>query len=94
MPSNDPAAQHRLQPIEGSPPDLFSPPPGCAYAARCPHAMRICRERDPEAFHLAPDHFGRCWLHHEAVPDGLDRLRSGLVSGATGVPEPAGGDGG
>jgi len=77
MPSNDPGAEHRLQPIDGSPPDLFSPPQGCAYAARCPHAMRICAERDPGPFHLGPDHFGRCWLHHEAVPDGLEILRSG-----------------
>jgi oligopeptide/dipeptide ABC transporter ATP-binding protein len=68
MPSNDPGAPHRLQPIEGSPPDLFHPPHGCAYAARCPHAMRVCRENDPGAFHQAPDHFARCWLHHPQAP--------------------------
>ena len=32
--SNNPDAEHRLLPIEGSPPDLFSPPVGCAYAAQ------------------------------------------------------------
>jgi len=77
MPSNEPGRMHRLMPIDGSPPDLFSPPTGCAYAARCPHAMRICGERDPAPFWLGPDHFGRCWLHHAAIPDGLDTLRSG-----------------
>jgi oligopeptide/dipeptide ABC transporter ATP-binding protein len=76
MPSNERGAEHRLQPIEGSPPDLFSPPAGCPYTARCPHAMRICAERDPPAFHLAPDHFGRCWLLHEDIPNGLEILRS------------------
>ena len=30
MPSNNPDAEHRLLPIEGSPPDLFAPPAGCA----------------------------------------------------------------
>ncbi|MFU8815446.1 MAG: ABC transporter ATP-binding protein [Pseudomonadales bacterium] len=68
MPSNDPLAEHRLLPIEGSPPDLFHPPQGCAYAARCPYAMRICSERDPSAFHLDPDHFARCWLQHPTAP--------------------------
>ena len=80
MPSNDPEAEHRLQPIEGSPPDLFLPPKGCAYAARCPHAMRICAERDPGPFHLGSDHFGRCWLHHEDIRGGLEIIRSGQRS--------------
>jgi oligopeptide/dipeptide ABC transporter ATP-binding protein len=68
MPSNDPSTRHRLQPIEGSPPDLFHPPHGCAYAARCPYAMRVCRETDPGAFHQSPNHFARCWLHHPEAP--------------------------
>ena len=33
----------RLEPIEGSPPDLFSPPAGCAYFERCPWAMEVLR---------------------------------------------------
>lgn len=35
----------RLIPIEGSPPDLFSPPKGCPFAPRCPYAMEICVEK-------------------------------------------------
>lgn len=71
MPSNDPDTARdgqRLLPIEGSPPDLFHPPAGCAYAARCPYAMEICSEHDPGAFHLAEHHFARCWLHHADAP--------------------------
>ena len=45
MPSSTSSRAHRLQPIEGSPPDLFAPPVGCGYFARCPHAMQICRRR-------------------------------------------------
>ncbi|MGD8832786.1 MAG: ABC transporter ATP-binding protein, partial [Pseudomonadales bacterium] len=52
MPSNDPTAEHRLTPIDGSPPDLFHPPPGCAYFARCPYAMRVCEQNDPPEFVL------------------------------------------
>jgi oligopeptide/dipeptide ABC transporter ATP-binding protein len=68
MPSNDPNAEHRLLPIEGSPPDLFHPPKGCAYAARCPYAMRVCNDNDPGAFYQGPQHFARCWLHHPTAP--------------------------
>ncbi|MCO4830730.1 MAG: ABC transporter ATP-binding protein, partial [Gammaproteobacteria bacterium] len=44
MPSNVSQQNKKLEPIPGSPPDLFSPPSGCGYAARCPHAMRICHK--------------------------------------------------
>ena len=64
MPTNDPANQHHLNPIEGSPPDLFSPPPGCGYCARCPWAMSICHKSHPEDYYLNSGHYSRCWLHH------------------------------
>ncbi len=64
MPTNDPTRQHSLEPIEGSPPDLFSPPQGCGYAARCPHAMEVCHHRQPDDFYLPGTHTSRCWLHH------------------------------
>jgi len=53
LPTSDPDDHRPLQPIEGSPPDLFSPPSGCAYAARCPHAMQICAREAPPRFVLA-----------------------------------------
>ena len=80
MPSNDPSGTdghtHRLRPIEGSPPDLFSPPRGCAYAARCPYAMRICGDDDPGRFFQSETHFARCWLHHPTAPE-VSGLRTG-----------------
>lgn len=33
--------------LEGNPPRLHKKLPGCAFAARCPSAMRICQEKDP-----------------------------------------------
>jgi oligopeptide/dipeptide ABC transporter ATP-binding protein len=80
MPTNARDSNHRLLPIEGSPPDLFAPPAACAYAARCPHAMRICTQEPPPAFAMGPGHFGRCWLHHDAVPGGADTIRRGTAS--------------
>lgn len=86
MPSNDPdraSATERLLPIEGSPPDLFHPPHGCAYAARCPYAMEVCAERDPGPFHLADHHFARCWLHHPDAPAVEELYRASAAEAGT-----------
>jgi len=57
-----------LRPIEGNPPDLFAPPSGCAYTARCPHAMTICEARHPLRFQVSEQHESLCWLQHEQAP--------------------------
>ena len=66
--------EQTLVPIDGSPPDLFNPPKGCAYHPRCPYAMRVCAERTPPVEALGTGHHTQCWLHHEqagALPVGL-----------------------
>jgi peptide/nickel transport system ATP-binding protein len=47
----------------GSPPSLVTPPTGCRFHPRCPHAMAICAERQPPAFGVADGHRSACWLH-------------------------------
>jgi oligopeptide/dipeptide ABC transporter ATP-binding protein len=74
MPTNDPEAEQTLTPIDGSPPDLFHPPPGCGYAARCPHAMKVCADYPPEFYSLAQGHASRCWLHHEGSTQQVERI--------------------
>ena len=74
MPTNDPTAEQRLTPIDGSPPDLFKPPAGCGYAARCPYAMRACLSNNPQAFELSERHTARCYLHHSDVAERPDEL--------------------
>ena len=59
----------RLEPIEGTPPDLFAPPKGCPFAARCEYAMEICSELPPEVYHISEQHETECWLHHEFAPE-------------------------
>jgi len=68
MPSNENAAEQSLQPIDGSPPDLFAPPPGCGYTARCPHAAEICASKPPPRFELNLPHRVKCWQHHPQAP--------------------------
>ncbi|RAG84693.1 peptide ABC transporter ATP-binding protein [Streptacidiphilus pinicola] len=37
-----------LTPLEGNPPSMVSLPQGCPFAARCPIAVDVCREVEPE----------------------------------------------
>ena len=65
MPTNNREANSVLTPIDGSPPDLFHPPKGCGYCARCPHAMEICLDNQPQVHSLSDKHRAACWLHHD-----------------------------
>jgi peptide/nickel transport system ATP-binding protein len=56
-----------LVPIEGAPPSLLSPPPGCRFAARCPFAEPACRTAPPPLAAVAPDHVAACWRSASAA---------------------------
>ena len=47
----------------GAPPSLVTPPPGCRFHPRCPHAMAVCAETVPPGFDVAAGHRSACWLH-------------------------------
>ena len=51
----------KLVPIAGSPVDLLNLPKGCAFAARCDHAMKICLEQPPEEVRVNDFHIAACW---------------------------------
>lgn len=57
--------EEELQPIEGTPPDLFSPPIGCPFTARCPFAMEVCERIYPATTGLSTTHAVDCWLQDE-----------------------------
>ncbi|MEK5108474.1 ABC transporter ATP-binding protein [Cytobacillus sp. FSL K6-0129] len=54
-----------LVPILGSPPDLFSPPIGCPFTARCDFAMEVCDKIIPREKKLSNTHKVDCWLQDE-----------------------------
>ncbi|MBM7096034.1 MULTISPECIES: ABC transporter ATP-binding protein [Alteribacter] len=62
VPRLDGDRSQKLVPIVGSPPDLFSPPEGCAFARRCDYAMEVCVSLDPDYTKLSNKHYTKCWL--------------------------------
>lgn len=67
MPSNK-THEQELNVIEGSPPDLFLPPQGCGFCARCDYAMTICEKQPVPKFQVSDLHYSRCWLMHPDAP--------------------------
>jgi peptide/nickel transport system ATP-binding protein/oligopeptide transport system ATP-binding protein len=81
VPRVDEDAPSRLLAIPGQPPSLTSPPQGCAFRPRCPHAFADC-EQVPALEQRQADaagHTDRCWL----AADDKRALR--LVDGRIGL---------
>ena len=53
-------SERRLTGIEGRPPSLLDPPPGCRFRARCPLAFEKCVE-EPPFVEIAPGRYAACW---------------------------------
>jgi peptide/nickel transport system ATP-binding protein len=47
--------------LEGAPPNLAEPPPGCRFHPRCPLAMEVCSRRVPAMLEAAPAHRVACF---------------------------------
>jgi len=50
-----------LKSIEGHVPNLVTPPSGCRFHPRCPHAMEVCRQAFPEMKELKKNHLVACY---------------------------------
>ncbi len=59
----------RLNVIKGTVPNLVRLPPGCRFAPRCPQAMPICREREPDLVAHGQTRVA-CWLYENAPSGG------------------------
>lgn len=53
----------RLHEIKGMVPSLYALPQGCKFQERCPRALPICQEREPQLTKINDSHTVRCWLH-------------------------------
>jgi peptide/nickel transport system ATP-binding protein len=57
--------QARSLPARGEIPSLITPPSGCRFHPRCPHAMEICRQRFPGRTEFGGGHWTHCFLYGE-----------------------------
>jgi oligopeptide transport system ATP-binding protein len=63
VPRLDEERHSELRTIEGAPPDLLNPPPGCPFMPRCAFARAICRTMPPlGALPGNSSHFKACWV--------------------------------
>lgn len=71
----------------GEPPSLITPPPGCRFHPRCPHAIQdLCDTREPPDYEVEPRHLSACWLYAPAGDTEADGSRAGTVSEAGSEP--------
>ncbi|HXF78477.1 MAG TPA: oligopeptide/dipeptide ABC transporter ATP-binding protein [Usitatibacter sp.] len=62
-------SRHRAYvPIRGEIPSPLSPPTGCHFHPRCPHAFARCREEVPRLAEIAPGRLSACHLNESTAP--------------------------
>jgi oligopeptide/dipeptide ABC transporter ATP-binding protein len=58
----------RLTPIPGSPPSVVNMPPGCPFTPRCPLAIQLCNEVEPDLKPTTgPAHLAACHRSDELI---------------------------
>ena len=65
VPIPDPVIEEKRQRIilEGDVPSPVNPPKGCNFSTRCPKALTMCSEQEPEFRDYGSGHWAACWLH-------------------------------
>ena len=70
----------KLETIDGAPPDLRAPPPGCRFAPRCPARQPACEQRLPEMTEVRAGRYTACLRSNEL--DRIGPLALGLQAAA------------
>jgi peptide/nickel transport system ATP-binding protein len=72
VPEPDPRARARRIILEGEVANPASPPSGCYFHPRCPHAIEICRTETPVWREASPSHFAACHRADELSLAGVE----------------------
>jgi peptide/nickel transport system ATP-binding protein/oligopeptide transport system ATP-binding protein len=59
-PVPEPGLKRKRQILQGDVPSPITPPSGCHFHTRCPHALPDCRVIDPPLLEVAPGHHVAC----------------------------------
>ncbi|MDQ3005849.1 MAG: ABC transporter ATP-binding protein [Chloroflexota bacterium] len=62
IPVPNPRLKRQRTILKGDVPSPLNPPKGCRFHPRCPVAMEICSQEEPEFKELRPDHWVACWV--------------------------------
>jgi peptide/nickel transport system ATP-binding protein len=62
VPVPDPSEKRKRIDIVGGVSVAVNPPPGCRFAPRCPHALHVCRKKDPVLKDVGSNHVSACFL--------------------------------
>ncbi len=72
VPRLDETRKAKLEPIEGSPPDLVNLPKGCSFYPRCRWHVEKCLDEYPPLMMVGEAHFAACWewerVSRESLP--------------------------
>ena len=63
VPVPDPTARRIEVVIKGEVPSAINPPQGCRFHTRCPHAMEICRKKEPPPMEMGNGRLVACHLY-------------------------------
>jgi peptide/nickel transport system ATP-binding protein len=72
----------RLVQIQGQPPSLLNPPPGCRFHPRCPYVMDVCRSDEPLLSPVSGDssHLQACHLDEATKDREVEKLLAGALA--------------
>ncbi len=62
IPVPDPKLKRSRTILKGDVPSPLHPPSGCRFHPRCPIAVEMCSQKEPEFREIKPDHWVACWL--------------------------------
>jgi peptide/nickel transport system ATP-binding protein/oligopeptide transport system ATP-binding protein len=67
IPVPNPRLKRQRTILKGDVPSPLNPPKGCRFHPRCPVAIDICSQEEPQFKELLPDHWVACWVAEKNV---------------------------